>query len=93
MRIGSLLTLGQIPIRIAEQAGYFAEAGVTVELVTIASGSGEIEAALLAEELDGALADVVFALGVNEAGGDLRIVRHAELRNLPNYAIMVGPGS
>ena len=93
LRIGSLPILGQIPLRIAEQAGYFAAAGVTVELVTIASGSGDIEAALLAEELDGALADVVFALEVNEAGGDLRIVRHVELRNLPNYAIMVGPGS
>lgn len=93
LRIGSLPILGQIPLRIAEQAGYFAEAGVTVELVTIASGSADIEAALLAEELDGALADVVFALEVNEAGGDLRIVRHVELRNLPNYAIMVGPGS
>ena len=93
LRIGALPTLDQIPIRIAERAGYFAEAGVTVELVALASSSADMEAALLAGELDGALADVLFALEVNEAGGDLRVVRHVELRNLPNYAIIAGPGS
>ena len=93
LRIGALPMLGQLPLRLAEQAGYFAEAGVTVELVTIASGSGDMETALLAGELDGALADVIFALTVNEAGGDLRVVRHVQLMNLPNYAIVAGPGS
>ena len=93
LRIGAVPELGLIPLQVAERAGYFAEAGVTVERVTFARGSAAIEAALRAGELDGALTDVVFALEVNEAGGDYRVVRHVELRNLPSFNIVVGPGS
>ena len=92
LRIGMLPVLNRLPLSIAEAAGFFAEAGVSVELVRYPSGIG-VQRALLAGEIDGFQADLVSALKVNEQGGDLRLVRHVGITNVPFFSLMAGPGS
>ena len=92
LRIGLLPVLNRLPLTIAEAAGYFTEAGVSVTLKGYQS-SVELQSAFLAGEIDGYQADLVSNLKVISNGGDLRLVRHVEILNAPFFALMVGPGS
>ena len=89
LRIGALPVINQLPLYIALDAGYFDEAGITVEIVDFVSGA-DIQAAAIAGELDGFQADLFSALKVNDAGGDLRLVRHVGTRDAPFISLIVG---
>ena len=92
LRIGALPVLNMLPLYVALDGGFFDEAGVTVEIVDFASGAAAQQAAI-AGEIDGFQADVVSALKVNASGGDLRVVRHVGITNMPFLSIVVGNGS
>ena len=93
LRIGFQQTMDRLPLLIAEQAGYFAEAGIAVEQLAFSGGSDDIQAALLAGELDGALVDIVFALENRQRGGDLRVLREVGIGNSTRFAFVAGAGS
>jgi NitT/TauT family transport system substrate-binding protein len=54
LKVGSLLTIGLAPLVIAQQRGYFSDAGLSVEIVNFTNGA-EIVPALAAGQIDGAL--------------------------------------
>ena len=91
LRIGALPVLNMLPLYVAHDAGYFDEAGVVVEIVDFLSSQAAQEAAI-AGEIDGFQADLVSALVVNEQGGNLRVVRHVGITNIPFVAIIAGTG-
>ena len=92
LRIGALPVLNMVPLYVAQQAGYFDEAGVVVEIVDYASGA-DAQAAVIAGEIDGFQADLVSALKVNAGGGDVRVVRHVGITNIPFISIVAGRDS
>ena len=92
LRIGALPVLNMLPLYVAQDAGYFDEAGVVVEIVDFLSSKAAQEAAI-AGEIDGFQADLVSALVVNEQGGNLRVVRHVGITNIPFVAIIAGRDS
>ena len=93
LRIGFQQTMERLPLLIAEEAGFFAEAGIAIEQVAFSGGSDDLQAALLAGELDGALANIVFALENRQLGGDLRVLRQEGIGNSARYAFVTGAGS
>ena len=92
LRIGALPVLNMLPLYVAQDAGYFDEAGVVVEIVDFLS-SKAAQDAVIAGEIDGFQADLVSALVVNEQGGNLRVVRHVGITNIPFVAIIAGRDS
>ena len=92
LRIGALPVLNMLPLYVAHDAGYFDEAGVVVEIVDFLS-SKAAQDAVIAGEIDGFQADLVSALVVNEQGGNLRVVRHVGITNIPFVAIIAGRDS
>ena len=92
LRIGALPVLNMVPLYVAQQAGYFDEAGVVVEIVDYASGA-DAQAAVIAGEIDGFQADLVSALKVNAGGGDVHVVRHVGITNIPFISIVAGRDS
>ena len=92
LRIGALPVLNTLPLYIAQDAGYYDEAGVSVEIVDFVS-SRDAQQAALAGEIDGFQLDLVSALKVNANGGDLRLVRHVGITSMPFFAIIVGRDS
>ncbi|MCY4106406.1 MAG: MetQ/NlpA family ABC transporter substrate-binding protein [Chloroflexi bacterium] len=92
LRFAILDVLNTLPVIVAQEAGYFEEAGITVEL-TQSRRSVEIQAAAVAGELDGFQSDLVSALKVNANGGDVQLVRHVGITNSAFFGIVAGPGS
>ena len=92
LRVGTLHLLERLIFQVAFRAGYFEEAGITVEVVESTSGKA-LQDATVAGDLDGFQMDVVSALKVNANEGDMRVVRHIGVLNTPAFAIVVGPGS
>ncbi|MCY3936525.1 MAG: ABC transporter substrate-binding protein [Chloroflexi bacterium] len=95
LRVGTLHLLERLIFQVAFRAGYFEEAGLTLEVVESTSGK-VLQEATVAGELDGFQMDVVSALKVNASAGadeEVRVVRHIGVLNIPSYAIIVGPGS
>ena len=92
LRIGALPVINVLPLYVALDGGYFDEAGVAVEIVEFVSGA-DAQAAAVAGEIDGFQADLVSALKVNANGGDVRVVRHVGILNLPFITIVAGRDS
>ena len=92
LRIGGLPVSNGIPPVFAQLLGYFEEAGVTVELVPAASAQ-ELREGIEAGELDGFQADLITTLVLIDNGSDLRLVRHAEITNHPDFAIVAHAAS
>ena len=89
LRIGALPVINMLPLYVAQDAGYFDEAGIVVEIVDFTSGA-DVQAATIAGELDGFQADLFSALKVNAGGGDVRVVRHVGITEAPFISLLVG---
>lgn len=72
VRVGYLPEPDALPLWKAQQAEYWPKAGVYVELVPFES-EGEVREALLKGDLDGALIDLVQAVGLKAGGLDLQV--------------------
>ncbi len=72
VRFGLLTIVDSLPFFVAEARGYFAEAGVQVELVVFRSAV-ERDAALTAGQIDGHLGDVVSSVSLRNAGHPVKI--------------------
>lgn len=75
LRVGVLPVLNTLPTFIAQQEGFYDEAGVTVELVPVESARDR-SIALQAGELDVSNSDVVGTVLQAAAGTGVKIVRH-----------------
>ena len=91
LRIGGLPAVTMLPLYFAEDAGYFDEAGVAVDLVLYPSVPAARSAAL-AGELDGLCVGLFGGLWLNDRGADVRVVRHRQLRGA-SFALVAGPES
>ena len=92
LRVGGLPVSNGIPSALALLLGYFEEAGFVVELVPAASAQ-ELRELMEAGELDGFQADLITTLVLIEGGLDLRLVRHVEMTNHPDFAIVANSAS
>ena len=92
LRVGGLPVSNGIPSALALLLGYFEEAGYVVELVPAASAQ-ELRELMEAGELDGFQADLITTLVLMEGGLDLRLVRHVEMTNHPDFAIVANSAS
>ncbi|MCY3936526.1 MAG: ABC transporter substrate-binding protein [Chloroflexi bacterium] len=92
LRVGGLPVSNGIPSALALLLGYFEEAGFAVELVPAASAQ-ELRELMEAGELDGFQADLITTLVLIENGLDLRLVRHVEMTNHPDFAIVANAAS
>ena len=91
LRIGVLPVVTLLPIYFAQDAGYFDEEGVVVELVLYPSAPAA-RSATLAGEVDGFCAGLVSGLWLNDNGADVRVVRHRRLKDA-SFALVAGPES
>lgn len=90
LRIGVLPILDALPLYVAESEGYFAEAGVQVTLVPVASAA-ERDQLLQAGQLDGVINDLVALALYNREGSRLVGVRYAMQATsaIPQFRILV----
>jgi NitT/TauT family transport system substrate-binding protein len=72
LTIGILPDVDSIPLMIAEQNGYFNEAGVTIKIETFQSAKDR-DSALQAGKIDGAISDILAAAFAKEGGFDVKI--------------------
>ncbi|MCY4009257.1 MAG: ABC transporter substrate-binding protein [Anaerolineaceae bacterium] len=91
LRVGVLLAETLLPIYIAQDAGYFAEEGVVIELVLYPSAQAARSAAL-AGEVDAFSAGIFSGMWLNDNGADVRVVRHRQLKEA-SFALVAGPQS
>lgn len=91
LRIGVLPVLNTLPLYVAQEAGYFDEAGVVVELVPFQSGLDR-QTALLAGATDASNDDLIGVLLLNAGGVAVRVVRHDPPAGV-FFALIAGPGS
>ncbi|GHU96973.1 hypothetical protein FACS189483_01590 [Spirochaetia bacterium] len=72
LRVGIMPDVNSLPLMIARDEGFFAEQGVTVELV-IFQNSQERDAAIQAGQLDGAVSDLLAAAFLTAGGFDMKV--------------------
>jgi len=94
LRMGLLPILDVIPFHVAQQNGYFKDAGLEVELKPVKSAQ-ERDALMQAGEIDGMLNDLISTALFNQNGPRIKIVAVAR-RAYPNaaqYRILASPKS
>ena len=91
LRIGVLPVLNTLPLYVAQEAGYFDEMGVVIELVPFQSGLDR-QTALLAGATDASNDDLIGVLLLNAGGVEVRVVRHDPPVDV-FFALIAGPGS
>ena len=92
LRFGVLPVLNTLPLYVAEAAGYFEEAGVTVQIGRFRSAA-KLRSAVRQGEMDGFQADLVSALKLHESGQGLQVVRHVGFVDIPFFALVTWPWS
>ena len=93
LRIAIRPSLNALPILVAQDAGYFEEAGVIIEVDEFYSGA-TLQFSILAGGFDGFLYDSILNLmRLVVAGVDLHVVRELEVTNIPYFSIITGPVS
>jgi NitT/TauT family transport system substrate-binding protein len=94
LKMGLLPILDVIPFFVAEQKGYFAEQGITVELVPVKSAQ-ERDALMQAGQIDGQLNDLVSTALFNKERPKIKVVYTARQAypNAPQFRILAAPGS
>ncbi len=93
LRVGVLPVLNTLPVFVAQQEGFFDDAGVTIELVPLESARDRA-IALQTGQIDVANSDAVATLLQVAAGDALKIVRHDAFA--PQYrffSVVTGAGS
>lgn len=94
LRMGLLPILDVLPFYVAEQAGYFAEEGVKLELVPVSSAL-ERDQLLIAGEIDGMLNDLVSTGIFNQDDPLIQIVALARRAypDHPQFRLLAAPRS
>ncbi len=94
LRLGLLPILDTLPFYVAEEAGYFAEAGIEVEAVPVNSAL-ERDQLLLAGEIDGMVNDLISTAIFNQNEPRIQIVAQARraYEDAPQFRILAAPGS
>lgn len=88
INIGVMPDVESIPFLIAQENGYFADEGVTVNIEHFSSAKDR-DSALQSGKLDGVITDMAAVLFANEGGIKLRIIA----KNEGNIALMAGKDS
>ena len=91
LRIACLPVVNMLPLYFAQDAGYFDQAGVSVELVLFSNAPAG-QSAILAGEVDGLSTGLLGGLWLNDNGADVRVVRHRRVVD-GVFAIVAGPES
>lgn len=97
---GRVIKLGMLPVKdnlpfwVAAEKGYFADEGLTVELIDFPSAL-ESNSAIAAGAVDGALGDIVNIAQINDGGTPLKIVWLGQgvTAREGRFAILSAPGS
>jgi len=94
LRMGLLPILDVLPFYVAEQAGYFEDAGLNVELIPVSSAL-ERDQLLLAGEIDGMLNDLISTGIFNQDEALIQIVAIARraYEESPQFRILAAPRS
>lgn len=88
LRIGLMPAVDSLPFIVADQQGYFREAGVVVELVMFQNQVYR-ETALQTGAVDGSVSDLVNALGARDRGFPIRVTSSTDGR----FALVASPRS
>lgn len=94
IRIAVLPILDNLPMYVAQQEGLFAEHGVEVEFIPVASAA-ERDQVIVAGQADGMINEVVSTLLYNKQDIQVQIVRFARVAtpDSPQYQILASPKS
>lgn len=94
IRIAVLPILDALPMYVAQEQGYFEEAGVTVEFVPVSSAA-ERDQLMQAGQADGMINDLVSTMLYNKDGIQIIVVRFARTATpqYPQFRILAAPGS
>lgn len=76
LKVAVLPVLDSLPLYVAEKQGYFAEAGIKVELIPVGSAP-ERDQLMHSGQIDGMLNELVTTLYYNRSGSQVKIVRFA----------------
>lgn len=95
LKVGVLPITDVVPAYVAQEQGYFAEEGVQVELIPVASGA-ERDSLLQAEGIDGGLNELITTVLINAGRADqIRVVSTARrpFPDVPLFFLLASPGS
>ena len=94
IKLGILPIVDALPLIVAEEKGYFKQAGVDVELVTFPSAV-ERDSALQAKAIDGSLGDLLAAASLYNGGFPVQVVSLSlgETGHEGRFAILSAPNS
>ncbi len=94
LKMGLLPILDVLPFYVAEEAGYFEDAGLDMELIPVSSAL-ERDQLLLAGEIDGMLNDLISTGIFNQDRPRIQIVAMARraYADAPQFRILAAPGS
>lgn len=94
LRVGLLPVLDTLPVFIAQEQGYFEEAGITVEVIPVASPVQRDEL-MQAGEIDGMLNEMASTALFNREGVQVQTVAVARIpfENAPAFRILAAPNS
>jgi len=95
LKIGTLATQDALPLWVAEDAGYFADNGLTdVEIITFQSAQ-ECQAAFTAGAVDALMTDIIVSANLHASGTEVRIatVMLGADTGQGRFAIVATPGS
>lgn len=93
LRVAVLADLDSLPFHVAQAEGFFAAAHVTVELIPVAAAA-ERDQLLLADRVDGAVADPIALALANRDGLRLVGIRHSlqPAAGRPQFRLLAAPG-
>jgi NitT/TauT family transport system substrate-binding protein len=94
LRLALLPIPDVLPVYVAEAKGYFAEAGISVEALTVGSAV-ERDQLMQAGRIDGMINEISGAALFNRDGIQMQIVSYARipLDNSPLFRVLAAPGS
>jgi NitT/TauT family transport system substrate-binding protein len=94
LRIALLPVLDILPLHVAEQNGFFAQAGVHVSTVPVKSPQ-ERDALMQTNQVDGMLTDLISPVLFNQQKAQIKVVRTARkvYPDAPMFRILAAPGS
>ena len=92
VRIAMLPILDTIPLYLAQDAGYFAAEGVSVEFIPVGSAA-ERDQVMAAGRADGMINDLVSVVLYNRQGITVQVVRFMRIasQNVPLYRVVASP--
>jgi NitT/TauT family transport system substrate-binding protein len=94
LKIALLPVLDILPLHVAEQNGYFAQAGIEVLTVPVKSPQ-ERDALMQTNQVDGMLTDLISPVLFNQEEAQIKVVRTARrvYPGAPMFHILAAPGS